>query len=214
MITKYEYLKLKERYKNGYRWIARDEDEELYLYEEEPTKLSSCWLSFNIDDGIDDLCDGDVLFQSIKWEDEEPTKINDLISDYEVHQLLVGESEKVVIPLFVAEWIEEVKGLKRNFKLEYLFDTTEMPDDVYDWLDERHGDTDILAKAWLDGFVVEKEKLYTVQLKNGYHLCKYEGTGVRWLNMTEFNTADCYKLTKAEIEAVDPILMQIAEEVE
>ena len=89
-----------------------------------------------------------------------------------------------------------------------------MPDDVYDWLDERHGDTDILAKAWLDGFVVEKEKLYTVQLKNGYHLCKYEGTGVRWLNMTEFNTADCYKLTKAEIEAVDPILMQIAEEVE
>ena len=218
MITREEYGWLKHYRTKGYRWIARDEDEELYLYETEPTKLSSCWLSFTIDDGIDDgiddLYDGDVLFQPIKWEDEEPTKIDDLIRDYESHQEIVGEKVKVEIPHFVAKWIEEVKGLTRNFKLEYLFDTTEMPDDVYDWLDERYGDTDILAKAWLDGFIIEKEKLYTVQLKNGYHLCKYEGTGIKWLNMTEFNTVGCYKLTQAEIESVDPRLMQFAVEVE
>ena len=214
MITREEYGWLKHYRAKGYRWIARDGDEELYLYRTEPTKLSRCWLSFTIDDGIDDLCDGDVLFQSIKWEDEKPTKIDDLIRDYESHQEIVGEKVKVEIPQFVADWIEEVKGLKRNFKLEYLFDTTEMPDDVFEWLEERYGDTDILAKAWLDGFVVEKEKLYTVTLSNGYTLGKGNNLIV-FLNdeHTSWLTYET-KLTQAEIESVDPVLMQISVVVE
>ena len=64
--------------------------------------------------------------------------------------------------------------------------------------------------------VVEKEKLYTVQLKNGSILIKDP----------EFNTFQLckapkeqiegyeYKLTQSEIESVDPVLMQLAEEVE
>lgn len=185
----------------------------MYVYKYKPIKDDPFWLANGLAYTIVST-PTDNIFKSITWEDEEPTKIADLIRDYESHQVITGESEKVTIPQYVAEWIEEVKGLKRNFKLEYLFDTTAMPDDVYDWLDERYGDTDILAKAWLDGFVVEKEKLYTVQSKNGYHLCKYEGTGIKWLNMTEFNTVGCYKLTQSEIESVDPILMKIAKEVE
>ena len=211
MITREEYELLKECREQGYKWIARDEDGELYLYRTEPTKLSSCWLSFNIDDGIDDLCDGDVLFQCIKWEDEKPTKILDLIQDYEAHQLLVAESEKVVIPSFVAGWIESRKNI---YTLKGLFSSDHMPTSVESWIACDNEKCELMAKAWIYGYEVEKEKLYTVQLKNGYHLCKYEGTGVRWLNMTEFNTADCYKLTKAEIESVDPRLMQFAVEVE
>ncbi|MGX7077459.1 DUF1642 domain-containing protein [Globicatella sanguinis] len=206
MITREEYELLKKYRELGYKWIARDANERLYVYRETPMKSSAIW------SGTTHI--PEKYFTFIKWEDEKPTKIDDLIRDYESHQVMVGENVKVTIPQFVAEWIEEVKGLKRNFKLEYLFDTTAMPDDVYDWLDERYGDTDILARAWLDGFVVEKEKLYTVQLKNGYHLCKYEGTGIKWLNMTEFNAEDCYKLTKGEIESVDPRLMQFAKGVE
>lgn len=215
MITREEYELLKQYRATGYRWIARDEDGELYLYRTVPTKLSSCWLSFNIDDGIDDLCDGDVLFQCIKWEDEEPTKILDLIQDYEKQEELQGE---VVIPQFVADWIEECKKSKLFFSnLNLLEEKAEVKNWIYE---HDNGDDftikreEMVIKAYYDGFVVEKEKLYTVQLKNGYHLCKYEGIGVRWLNMTEFNTADCYKLTKAEIESVDPILMKIAKEVE
>lgn len=209
MITSKEYGWLKNYRDKGYKWMTRDKNGKLYVYQEAPTKYFMMWKYGGRTIHIREKC-----FNFIKWEDEKSTKIDDLIRDYESHQVIVGEKVKVEIPQFVADWIEEVKGLKRNFKLEYLFDTTKMPDDVYDWLDERYGDTDILAKAWLDGFVVEKEKLYTVQLKNGYHLCKYEGTGVRWLNMTEFNTADCYKLTQSEIEAVDPRLMQFAVEVD
>lgn len=157
MITREEYGLLKQYHTKGYRWIARDEDEGLYAYTTEPEKRECEWRTnkFNSSGVYND--DGYHLFQDIKWEDEKPTKIDDLIQDYESHQVIVGESEKVIIPQFVARWIEEVKVLKRNFKLEYLFDTTEMPDDVYDWLDERYGDTDILAKAWLDGFVVSED---------------------------------------------------------
>ena len=214
MITREEYGWLNIYRSEGFRWIIRDKNKWLYVYDTKPEKRECEWRATKPNSNSDYIEEGYRLFPCVTWEDEEPTRITNLINEYESHKEVVGEREKVVIPQFVARWIEEVKGLKRNFKLEYLFDTTEMPDDVFGWLDERDGDTDILARAWLDGYVVEKEKLYTVQLKNGYHLCKYEGTGVRWLNMTEFNTADCYKLTQSEIESVDPILMKIAKEVE
>ena len=208
MITREEYGWLNIYRSEGFRWIARDKNGWLYAYDMEPEKMAYDWKTTKSNDYIEE---GYRLFPSVKWEDEKPTKIDDLIRDYESHQVL---QPKATIPQYVADWIEEVKGLTRNFKLELLFNTVQMPDDVYDWLDERYGDTDILAKAWLDGFVIEKEKLYTVQLKNGYHLCKYEGTGIKWLNMTEFNTVGCYKLTQAEIESVDPRLMRFAVEVE
>ena len=214
MITREEYGWLNIYRSKGFRWIARDKNKGLYVHTTEPEKRGCEWRTTKLNSSVVFNDEGYRLFQDIKWEDEKPTKIDDLIRDCELHQVITSESVKVTVPQFVADWIEEVKGLKRNFKLEYLFDTTAMPDDVYDWLDEWYGDTDILARAWLDGLVVEKEKLYTVQLKNGYHLCKYEGTGIKWLNMTEFNTVGCYKLTQAEIESVDPILMKIAKEVE
>ena len=105
MITSKEYELLKQYRAKGYRWIARDGDGELYLYRTEPTKLSSCWLSFTIDDGIDYLCDGDVLFQCIKWEDEEPTKVDDLIHDYESHQVITGEKVNK------AELVKEIENI-------------------------------------------------------------------------------------------------------
>ena len=214
MITREEYESLKQYRDKGYCWIARDRDECVYVYKSKPIKLGLIW--GDNERGCSEWSLNDDSLPCIKWEDEEPTKIDDLIRDYESHQEIVGEKVKVLIPSFVADWIEEVKGLKRNFKLEYLFDTAEMPDDVYDWLDERYGDTDILAKAWLDGYVIEQEKLYTVRLANGSFLIKDP----------EFNTFQLciapkeqiegyeYKLTQSEIESVDKRLMQFAEEVE
>ena len=87
-----------------------------------------------------------------------------------------------------------------------------MPDDVYDWLAERYGDTDILAKAWLDGYVVEKEKLYTVDLNFNQALGKRNGV-IKFYDPNEKFWIVERKLTKAEIESVNPILMKIAKEV-
>ena len=210
MITREEYGWLNIHRSEGFRWIARDKNGWLYAYDMEPEKMAYDWKTTKSNDYIEE---GYRLFPSVKWEDEKPTKIDDLIRDYESHQVL---QPKATIPQYVADWIEEVKGLTRKFKLELLFNTVQMPDDVYDWLDERYGDTDILAKAWLDGFEVEKEKLYTVRLANGSILIKDP----------EFNTFQLciapkeqiegyeYKLTQFEIESVDPRLMQFAVVVE
>lgn len=207
MITREEYKFLKKIKTEGSKWIARDKNWKLYRYSEMPKRCRTIW-NFG---GVAVNIRGEY-FTSVKWEDEKPTEIYNLIRDYESHQAITGgnnlnkaelikeiedilynigihdyrigerfenysnwgidsknirkifsaiekcspENVKVTIPKYVADWIEEVKGLKRNFKLEYLFDTTEMPDDVYNWLDGQVGDTDILAKAWLDGFIVSE----------------------------------------------------------
>ena len=205
MITREEYELLKHYRATGYNWIARDKNGKLYTYQEIPRRYRKTWNFGGVAVNV-----SEKYFTFIKWEDEKPTKILDLIQDYEKQEELKG---KVAIPQFVADWIEEVKGLKRNFKLEYLFDTTEMPDDVYNWLAERYGDTDILAKAWLDGYEVEKEKLYTVDLNFNQALGKRNGV-IKFYDPNEKLWIVERKLTKAEIESVNPILMQIAKEVE
>ena len=215
MITREEYGWLNTYRSEGFRWIARDKDKGLYVYTTEPEKRECEWRTTKLNSSGVYNDDGYRLFRYIKWEDEEPTRIDDLIRDYESHQVIVGEKVKVTIPQYVADWIEEVKGLKRNFKLEYLFDTYEMPDDVYDWLDERYGDTDILARAWLDGFIIEKEKLYTVRLANGNYLYIFLSLGIDWMKgYSDYKNDPSCRLTQSEIESVDPVLMKIAVEVE
>ena len=53
-----------------YKWLVRDEDGELCIYEERPHKLEIMWDS---DSGsVMGICGFNHLFQSIKWTDEEP----------------------------------------------------------------------------------------------------------------------------------------------
>lgn len=59
-----------------YKWIARDEGGDLYIYVEKPIRRSSNW-----GDGIREsefLCYGH-LFQFITWEDSEPYNIEELL---------------------------------------------------------------------------------------------------------------------------------------
>lgn len=70
------------------------------------------------------------------------------------------EHEKVKIPQFVADWIEEC-GTKEKSLLTAILYT---PEKVNSWV----GDSDnqeLFARAWLDGYEVEKEKRYEVRLK-------------------------------------------------
>lgn len=63
----------------NYKWIARDEDGELNIYENEPYKNTCYWI---YDYG--DACDISIferLFQFIKWEDKEPYKISELLEE-------------------------------------------------------------------------------------------------------------------------------------
>lgn len=79
------------------------------------------------------------------------------------------EPQKVTIPQFVADLIEEART--------YEWDL----DDLFEHISEDSGDSevsiwfytlgnvDVLARAWLDGYTVEEEKRYRVRIKGVYH---------------------------------------------
>ena len=64
-----------------FKWIARDRDGSLYLHEEKTEKREKDWLSKG---DINYMVLFENLFNSIKWEDEEPTHIPTLLKDCEV----------------------------------------------------------------------------------------------------------------------------------
>ena len=69
----------------------------------------------------------------------------------------------VVVPQIIADWIELIK--QRNRNVLTLLDSDDMPNDVYDWLFIQEDDENIklILLAWLDGYTVEKEKIYILK---------------------------------------------------
>ena len=57
-----------------YKWIARDIDGRLYIYASKPKKGLTIW----VDTGLS-MASFDHLFNFIKWEDEEPYSIEELL---------------------------------------------------------------------------------------------------------------------------------------
>ncbi|NSQ62549.1 DUF1642 domain-containing protein [Enterococcus faecalis] len=82
----------------------------------------------------------------------------------------LDEPKKVVVPKFVAEWLEECKNnaslgecLKCFHFGSGILSIVSADENVEGWINE--GDNDLLlARAWLDGYEVEKEQLYYVKL--------------------------------------------------
>ena len=58
-----------------YKWMARDQDGNLCIYDEKPRKRKSCWFS---SDGYYYISYFNHLFPAIKWDDDEPTRICDI----------------------------------------------------------------------------------------------------------------------------------------
>lgn len=73
------------------------------------------------------------------------------------------EPEKPAIPQFVAEWIEKSKTVAAGtLKGAYI----NAPEKVRLWWNgDNVANVQLFARAWLDGYEVEKEKLYTARLK-------------------------------------------------
>lgn len=76
----------------------------------------------------------------------------------------LDEPQKVVVPQFVADYIEHAKG--NDWDLQDVFETTEYcgGGEFSEWF-YKDGNMDLLARAWLDGYEVEKEKRYLVKMK-------------------------------------------------
>lgn len=77
----------------------------------------------------------------------------------------LDEPQKVVVPQFVADWIEYCK-IKKISLAHALYRSDEAENkSVYRWIVECLENQETFARAWLDGYEVEKEKRYYIRLK-------------------------------------------------
>lgn len=83
----------------------------------------------------------------------------------------LDEAEKVKVPQCVADWIEEARKACKDVVDFFEFNFTN--DEVGKWFMQELP-FDLVARAWLDGYEVEKEKRYLVKIKaTGQCLGKY-----------------------------------------
>ncbi|HHG8008266.1 TPA: DUF1642 domain-containing protein [Streptococcus pneumoniae] len=107
----------------------------------------------------------------------------------------LDEPQKVKIPQFVAEWIEEARKACKDVVELFEFDFTN--DEVRKWFMQERP-FDLVARAWLDGYEVEEEKRYLVTLKNRQPLVKSQSGST--LYFSQDITARNYKGTQKELE--------------
>ena len=87
------------------------------------------------------------------------------------------EREKVKVPQFVADFITEQKKL--GYTLSYSIDAS-MSDRVAEWYWDN---SELFARAWLDGYIVEEEKRYRVKFKgfnSSYIILKHHRYDNTW----------------------------------
>lgn len=77
----------------------------------------------------------------------------------------LDEPEKVKVPQCVADWIEYCK-VKKITLAHALYRSEEAENkNVFSWIVKDSGNQETFARAWLDGYEVEKEKRYRVKIK-------------------------------------------------
>ncbi|EAC2617980.1 DUF1642 domain-containing protein [Listeria monocytogenes] len=123
----------------------------------------------------------------------------------------VKEPELIAVPRFAADWIKHCK--QREYDLACLLDygNAGIPDEMYEWLISSADNQELLARAWLDGYEVEKEPLYYVQLITiflGY--LNERNDGRRSLSDSVQNDIFKTQFTEAEIKAMDERYWQFA----
>ena len=104
------------------------------------------------------------LKQLNEYADELENEISVLKETPKVEVLLDDMAKPlVVVPQIIGDWIELIK--QRNRNVLTLLDSDDMPCDVYDWLFIKEDDENInlILLAWVKGYTVEKEKIYTLK---------------------------------------------------
>ncbi|HEM4402317.1 TPA: DUF1642 domain-containing protein [Streptococcus suis] len=100
--------------------------------------------------------------------------INDRIAGQKVDMVIknqvldlisqIDQPQKVSVPKFVAEWLKEYQYANTLLKvLNAAEDERIITSDVNDWILDNQ---ERFIRAWLDGYEVEQEKLYTVEIPN------------------------------------------------
>ena len=113
----------------------------------------------------------------------------------------LDEPQKVVVPQFVADYIDISKFYVRT--LHYALENS--PEKVNLWLCENEiNRQNTFARAWLDGYEVEKEKRYLVEMKGilkGTEVLNYKTNEEKWVISSRIeSTFYRTKHTRKELE--------------
>lgn len=138
----------------------------------------------------------------------------------------LDELEKPVVPRFVADWLEVCKeNLGFGLSSAMSHSTSAMkkqPNKVKGWFNLKDNQ-ETFAKAWLYGYEVEKEKLYTVELPSpndvlgGHFTLRRDTTGkvvIERHTCERWKKSEDNQLTEAEIKKDFAWAWQFAKEVE
>lgn len=111
----------------------------------------------------------------------------------------LDEPQKVTIPQFVADWIEEKRD--QGWKLAQMLLQAGLNEQYGRWVVDNQ---DTFARAWLDGYEVEAEKRYLVKVKRicgNHETLNCEKHSKKWLfSDREENSLYNTKHTQKELE--------------
>lgn len=140
----------------------------------------------------------------------------------------IHEPQKVVVPKFVAEWIERCK--RSGWHLEKVLYRLDDDGKVGDWAYDENDDlipekVDMIASAWLFGYEIERERLYTAEIPNpvltdnsdSVTVLMKTDLGVVLTDVVNYigrKQEPVYQLTEAEIKQDFDWAWQFAKEVE
>ena len=113
----------------------------------------------------------------------------------------LDEPQKVVVPQFVAQYIEWTKG--EDFHLLGAMSRGNFDKTLEDWF-YTDDNMELFARAWLDGYEVEKEKRFRVKVKGicgNHETLNCEKHSGKWLfSDREENTLYKTNHTRKELE--------------
>lgn len=72
---------------------------------------------------------------------------------------IIEHNQKVKVPKFVDQWVEHVRALHWNMQdlLSPESSSSNHSVSIIEWLNDNPSNTEILCKAWLDGYEIEEE---------------------------------------------------------
>ena len=113
----------------------------------------------------------------------------------------LDEPEKVKVPQFVAEHIEWTK--EEDFHLLGAMNRENFDKKLEDWF-YTDDNMELFARAWIDGYEVEKEKRYRAKVKcmnsmNGY-LARNKNLGTWYFGISGNDKNHCTNHTRKELE--------------
>ncbi|EPH4172483.1 DUF1642 domain-containing protein [Listeria monocytogenes] len=114
------------------------------------------------------------------------------------------EPELVVVPQFVADWINHCKQKVYDLFLSMDYEDSDMSYEMHNWLTFSDENQELFARAWLDGYEVEKEPLYWVQLIEGVSgYLNVRNDGIQFINSSGQTAELKTRFTESEIKAMD-----------